>query len=229
MTSSNLDNIPCEICSQFIPFNEYIQHVETCYIQTQLNRSSRGRNTSPINSSNVVNDNSSTVQIISVEDVGRIIENDIGHFFTFLSSNLPINAMRTEFNSNQNISSMGSVFDADFQNIVTLLPIFFNQDNNYEFNLNLQDVMGGNVEVGVTNKEDCYEVIPYDVDTEQTEQCSICLLSKNEIIDGEHENCNDTDVFVKTTCNHVYCKSCIDIWLSNHHTCPVCIHDFNEE
>lgn len=231
---SNLDDIPCEICNHLIPFDEYIQHVETCYIQTQLSRRSpHRRNASLMNSSTVIDDDTSTlstVQFIPIEDVGRIIENDLGQFFTFVSSNLPINATLTEFDSNQHNGSVGSLFDTDFQSIVTLLPLFFNRDNNYDFNLNLQDVMGGNVEVGVTNKESCYEIIPFDVNMDQTDQCSICLQSRDDMTtDVDHENGNDITTFVKTTCNHVYCKPCIDKWLSSHHTCPVCIHDFNQE
>lgn len=233
MSTSNLDEIPCEICNQLVPFDQYIQHVETCYVQTQLNRSShrnRRRNTLPTTTSNVINDDDS-IQFISIEDVGQMIENDLGQFFTFVSSNLPANATLPNLNSNQNNVSLSvsSLFDTDFQNLVTLLPIFFNQDNNYEFNLNLQDVMGGNVEVGVTNKDACYNILPGDVETEPTEQCSICFQSRNDIVHGEHDSNNTVVEFVKTTCNHVYCKPCIDKWLSSHHTCPVCIHDFNKE
>lgn len=41
-----------------------------------------------------------------------------------------------------------------------------------------------------------------------SEECSICLVNQNEMINTE--------------CNHIYCKQCIDTWFNNHNTCPQC-------
>jgi hypothetical protein len=27
---------------------------------------------------------------------------------------------------------------------------------------------------------------------------------------------------IKTSCNHLFCKKCLDTWLSTKHTCPLC-------
>jgi len=32
-----------------------------------------------------------------------------------------------------------------------------------------------------------------------------------------------------TTCNHTFCKNCIDKWLSNHSTCPICRHQLRDQ
>ena len=45
--------------------------------------------------------------------------------------------------------------------------------------------------------------------TEQ--QCPIC-----------YENMNNVDNISETDCNHVFCESCIRVWLENNKTCPFC-------
>ncbi|XP_004496585.3 E3 ubiquitin-protein ligase ATL31-like [Cicer arietinum] len=50
------------------------------------------------------------------------------------------------------------------------------------------------------------------------QQCSVCL--------GDFNN-NDT-LRVLPQCNHVFHPPCIDAWLSNHVTCPVCRTNLNK-
>ena len=42
-------------------------------------------------------------------------------------------------------------------------------------------------------------------------ECTICL-----------EDFKENEKLYKLTCNHYYHKGCIDSWLSNNHTCPLC-------
>ena len=37
--------IPCEICNTFIPFNQYIEHCEECYVQTSILNRNNQQNT----------------------------------------------------------------------------------------------------------------------------------------------------------------------------------------
>ena len=52
-------------------------------------------------------------------------------------------------------------------------------------------------------------------------ECSICcdsIYSKNEYIDG----CDKT--LFKTSCGHIFHYSCIQTWVSQKNTCPMCRH-----
>jgi len=72
-----------------------------------------------------------------------------------------------------------------------------------------------NIESGVSSQEQYPIQLPescsyIDYDKENKEyNCAICL-------DETKKNA------VQTTCQHVFCDSCISIWLLNHNTCPCC-------
>eukprot|EP01121_Diplochlamys_sp_Union-15-3_P017941 TRINITY_DN6425_c0_g1_i1.p1 TRINITY_DN6425_c0_g1~~TRINITY_DN6425_c0_g1_i1.p1 ORF type:complete len:144 (+),score=0.52 TRINITY_DN6425_c0_g1_i1:56-487(+) len=51
----------------------------------------------------------------------------------------------------------------------------------------------------------------------EDKSCSICLADYQT---GEALRC--------LSCDHKYHKICIDTWLTNHHTCPLCKSDQNE-
>lgn len=91
-------------------------------------------------------------------------------------------------------------------------------DNDYEENLRLADIIG-RVEVGIEDKDtvgrviDNVELVDGDEDT-----CVVC-------INAIKETGNDAR---KLICNHIYCKPCIDTWLSSHKRCPVCNVDLEE-
>ena len=81
---------------------------------------------------------------------------------------------------------------------------------------------GGNVLVPVKNKEEAYTIIEESESDDDDEirsndlSCAICL--------DKPEN----KLFVRTTCNHVYCKDCIDKWFEMNSKCPICKKDFND-
>jgi len=79
--------------------------------------------------------------------------------------------------------------------------------NEYEYNLWLQDAMGGNVNIGIRDKEAVttrveVEAVPADT------MCTICLEPPNTPR--------------KTTCDHYFCEECIFKWLSENRKCPNC-------
>jgi len=244
--NSDDDIIPCEICNEMISFNNYIQHVETCYISRQLpsfrnfnNNSSTRRNNSEF----------------SIEDIGRIVNEDFGSFLSFIASTIDSSNNSTEpllnlasnasnvfsnyntFNSNQTSTTNPPPMSIplnnpnfDFNNLVMLIPAFFNNDNNYEFNLELQHIMGGDVDVGVSNVDECYRIISNDNDfnsniSSEDNKCGICLETYTEKNDDCQLSCHLTD-FVKTKCKHIYCKTCIDKWLITSYKCPICMFEF---
>jgi hypothetical protein len=94
---------------------------------------------------------------------------------------------------------------------------FFNlglngRESNYETNLNIEEMNGGVVDVPVKNLQSCY----CSISDRKTYGCTICL---DDTVEKE---------YVKTTCNHIFCKSCIDRWFNMKHLCPICKYDFNQ-
>jgi len=52
---------------------------------------------------------------------------------------------------------------------------------------------------------------------EYINECPICLIEIKQ-----------TDFHI-TSCNHIFCKNCIDTWLHNHNNCPICRHILKEQ
>lgn len=267
MTHSNLSNsIPCEICNRLIDFDEYIEHLERCYIHNNLRQINRNSftfsNISPprfiINNDTDDNDNVNISlennELIddTIGNIQHIIHRDFPSFIqSIFSSNSSINSNIT-VNSNISISNLGNftmsnnlsnIFNGNqsFTIIANLLPMFFNEQNNYEFNLELQDILGGDVQVGVKQSlSECYDIINNnleDCEEKQDIKCCICFETYEEkhntsINSEDHSKSNCCTIketlFVKTKCNHYYCKSCIDEWFKINSKCPICMHDFND-
>jgi hypothetical protein len=109
---------------------------------------------------------------------------------------------------------------AVFSHIVHLLPIFFSTSNNYEFNLHLQELSGGNVDIPLRDNNSAYKLIENDVNERSDDvTCAICLEDYNN-------NVNATCVI--TNCNHYFCKKCIDEWFNISSKCPICMKNFND-
>ena len=233
------DRIPCEICNSLIMFDDYIQHVEQCYITSQIHGMNRRLETNNVHN-NISNDDTNASLIrrdSSIEDIGRIIQSDIGNFLSLITSNMSNISINENSNDNESINrlfrletnnSNGGdnnvytfVSENEFQDVLSFLPLFFNQNNNYEFNIQLQEQMGGDVSIGAVCLSNCYDVV--EPETEQFEKCSICLETQAD----KKEDSDSCSEFVKTKCKHTYCKQCIDEWLTTHHTCPICVYDFN--
>lgn len=92
----------------------------------------------------------------------------------------------------------------------------------YEINNMLSDLIG-NVEVGLTQDE--IAKVSYTLTHDETEQleeerCPVCL---------EQFIQNDTKNIVRLSCNHLFCQSCINKWLTKHKKCPCCQVDLEEK
>ena len=67
---------------------------------------------------------------------------------------------------------------------------------------------------GIEEKSAYYDDILFEMIGDE-KACSVCLQDYNE-----------SDEIVLTTCNHMYHKRCINNWLEQNKSCPVCRHRF---
>jgi hypothetical protein len=130
-----------------------------------------------------------------------------------------------------------NVSENDIQSIMSIMPMIFrtlspyydtpevvDYDNTYENNLQLQEMAGGNVNIPLRNHATTYVELIDEIALNEIkdDMCVICLdsysLSSNVYMNP-----------VKTSCNHIYCKKCIQKWFEINSTCPVCKHNFNDD
>lgn len=205
MTTEPITDIPCEICNSNIPFDNYIEHVERCFIvsasQNYLNQTIQ---------QSIQHDRQSQQPIMQT----------ILHLNSFLNSDDEPENESTQIILNSEMfftnSSNNSVIPLtrSANELFNIIPILLGENirDSYEMNLEIQEMNGGNVVVPVKNKEKAYTII----ECNDNFSCAICLDKPNN------------KQFVRTTCNHVYCKDCIDKWFEMNSKCPICKKDFND-
>lgn len=114
--------------------------------------------------------------------------------------------------SNVRVSAL-SIIPIDIERLLRSQGISDTPQNQYEMNTTLEEMNGGSVDVPTHHIEASY----VDLDNTESGLCSICLEESNTI-----------KPFIKTLCNHIFCKDCIHKWLGIRHKCPICLHDFNQ-
>ena len=106
-----------------------------------------------------------------------------------------------------------------------------NYATDYDFNTLLQELMGGNVEIGVKDFNK-YITILSSNDIKDDDTCCICFDNLKDILNNSNK-CEDDNskinLPVKTTCGHIYCRECIYKWLSKNKNCPVCQNLFDND
>lgn len=96
---------------------------------------------------------------------------------------------------------------------LTMVTIVAPGGAEYEDNLRLQDAMGGPVAKACRDINAAAPVADgHDMDT-----CPVCL----------QESTPDTRVRRARACSHAFCSECLERWLSEHTTCPVCVADLS--
>lgn len=93
---------------------------------------------------------------------------------------------------------------------MTVLP---GPSNDYERNLSMQEAMGGAV------KKACKDVnaaAPV-VDDPAMEQCAVCLSPAKDV----------PRIRRARRCGHEFCAECVERWLGEHTTCPLCVCDLS--
>lgn len=66
---------------------------------------------------------------------------------------------------------------------------------------------------GISEEEFEY-LYDYNISRDTEDNCSICM-----------ENFKENNCVIKLDCGHIFHKSCLNTWLHNHKTCPVCRYD----
>jgi hypothetical protein len=107
-------------------------------------------------------------------------------------------------------------FDAPLEFLQRLVASAAAADDASSFELNtmLGELMGGNVEVGVSDVE--------RVTTRGTclDAESICAICQDSIGTGNEQR--------STLCGHTYCGGCIETWFNTSKKCPMCMCDVEE-
>jgi hypothetical protein len=94
---------------------------------------------------------------------------------------------------------------------------YMQNGNEYEYNLLMQELMGGAVNSGIV---DINAVIPLYTETVPPDTlCSICC----ETIPFKDAETGVERAVRKTKCNHFYCDPCISKWVEASKRCPNCI------
>jgi len=111
-----------------------------------------------------------------------------------------------------------------------------NENNNteYDFNLLISELMGGNVKIGVKDFNKIIEPLKDD-EINYDDECSICFDNLKDIInninnqDTQNNKITKLNIPVKTICGHKYCRDCLYKWLSKNKNCPVCNNIFEKD
>ena len=248
------DLIPCEFCDEYINFDDYQEHISHCRtlsLRPSLNYSINYNYNTPstINTlsnlfSTFSNLNTNTLSTINEEENetentnANLETGDLNYYFpnTTITSGLLDNIHTNEsnqtntlgifdylynnenLNSNISLSNENNNLNISLNNINNILETLGSNTFNFSFNLededeylNLTNLSNeiGNVEIGIKDIDTISSLI------KKKELCPICK--------DEHETVR------KTVCNHYFCNNCLQIWLKNNKTCPVCLKDFSEK
>ena len=147
--------IPCEICNTMIMFDNYVTHLEECYITTR-------------------------------------------------------SANRERVRMNQLQNTLFQALVTPENQSLDILPLFFRNSN---ITIQLQSIQTlqaseDSTEESNIDNSSAFTMIAED-DLDDTILCNVCYESTNR-------------TFVKTPCQHVYCKDCLETWLRKKRTCPMC-------
>ena len=224
--------IPCEICNNLIQFEDFITHMENCSVPRipppPSNLINILNNFPPLNNTNIDNiDSNIDNNIDSNIDIGENTEdenldqeahpevpqvNNMPNFYTLPLP--PINNINTADIQNQinellnNITNIDNYLGNNENNLPAFMNIIGNGNNDdYQNFTNLINQVG-NVNVGI---DDINKVTTIEVNTID---CPICG-DKFEIVR-------------RTACSHDFCFNCLNEWIKENKTCPICTTELKE-
>lgn len=217
-----MDNIPCEICQELVPFTNYNEHMNNCLI----NRGSRmmlnfvnNPNLSLFNSliNTTFNENDNLIpdnnEELSEEDI-NVLTNTNSNNNNGINLNEEIDNIRNNDNVDvpESVSSIGfNVRDISRRIVTEIMSEILNYDENSGEDLMDLSSRIGVVEKGINN----IEIVTSIVSDSEKINCPIC---QTECV---------TQVR-KTLCNHSFCDECISRWLSKSKKCPSCMRDLED-
>jgi hypothetical protein len=103
-----------------------------------------------------------------------------------------------------------SLLDRTLSHMGMSLLQFANPENEYEFNMRIAELMGGDVPHGIRNKEAVTSIVT------EVPNDSICTICQEDL---QQKGLNVR----KTNCGHLFCETCIFKWWDAHNTCPNCL------
>ena len=202
--------IPCELCNNLISIDDYSNHISMCQNHpTNIPFSSTPYLVNNIlTMSNLLNNrNLANINQIIIPPEDSVINTEIEaepEVESIEDTNLSPNTNVT--NIVNAISDLYDILGIDANvgfsdNVSDLLNISNGNEDSYENMINLSNQIG-NVSKGIDiNKVSTLE--------EKSVTCPICREDFNEIR--------------ITNCNHDFCNKCLNQWLSNNNTCPICM------
>lgn len=219
--------IPCEICNNLIPFDNFMNHMENCNRQQTniipppptalLNLLN---NFPPLNNQPPPEENDENTDSLNEANNENLNENentDPGpnnsniNFFTLpLPPIDPNTDIQTQINNLlSNITNIDNLIgtQTNFTELLNLNNEELNIGDDYQNLTNLINQVG-NVNVGI---DDINKVTTIEVNTID---CPIC---------GDQ-----FDIVRRTACNHDFCFSCLNEWIKENNTCPICSTELKE-
>jgi hypothetical protein len=91
--------------------------------------------------------------------------------------------------------------------------------NDYNYLMNLCESIGYHKE-GITDIEEVAPLTVQEQNNAHNEKCPICMEELYQ---------NDPSVRVVKKCNHGFCADCIEKWLKENKTCPICVQWLQED
>ena len=159
---------------------------------------------------------------------------DVDINMSFLTRSRPLLNRPMLFNTIPNIyTNIGRELINNIELNIGNLHNLTNENNNteYDFNLLIQELMGGNVNIGVKDFNKIITPLKYD-EIDDDDECSICFDNLKNIMKNINNQSNlrtKINIPIKTTCGHKYCRDCLYKWLSKNKNCPVCNNRFEED
>jgi len=215
---SNSD-IPCEICDQLIPIEDYQSHLSTCITNRLFHIDfvidDRERRVFTHN-----DDTPEEEEDIVTEDEEHEPEED--HRRNFSLNNQVVSGrnlngfLRQYLSGHGNMAIVFSSAGLASSNELRMREIDL---NDYELNLEIARRMGGNVKVGLKDIDAVSIYVPKPIDERNEEDiCPIC----RDVLGGEEGLAREL------LCHHIFCDTCISTWLQSSKKCPLCICDLEE-
>ena len=180
-----MESIPCEICSQNIPVESYVNHVRNHALSQNVVIPISSRFLTDIDSDDIEDDDEVQHYITSNNQIQ-------GNLQTFLQNHFN-GSIRRGSNPNTPGSSPPTVY--------LTMPSSF---------ILSEDV----AKSGIANLDEISELVSqYSNEEEKYIMCVIC----QDVIKFP---CR------KLLCNHLYCETCILMWMTRHTKCPICQFEY---
>ena len=243
--------IPCELCSEFIEFDKYNEHINNCGIMPPslfniLQQFPIHNNLINIPQNNNENNIDNSNQEVNQEDSNQEDNTNIPDFAISLLNMVTQQLGNIEQPSNEPASepNVEPENGTQIENILHSLINNLNQNNNPNFsimlnpiptnvNLNINDIP---LNIPINNlpipNMGNYEELTNLINQVGNVSVGVDDINKYTIIKSKNIECpickQKTEFIRETSCNHEFCLSCINEWTQDHKSCPMCMQELKE-